>query len=198
MTIIIALKDKFNDRVILASDRQSTTGQIKTSNVDKIVTITVDVNDGYNNTVRKDKIYIGISGYVFLINYLRYTFKAPPISEKQDFVDYLYNDFLNQLRTELTDKNLLGKREDVFQSESGMIIVHNGEIYDVYSRFSVSLVDEYAVTGSGWQLAIGSLYTNLHFHKKMDREDMVRQAIISCGVNTIYCDNNVNLKIIPI
>ena len=90
----------------------------------------------------------------------------------------------------------MGKDKEVFDSESGMIIVYKDNIYEIFSRFSISLNDEYAVTGSGWQLAIGSLYTNLHFNKYIPREEMVRQAIITCGVNTIYCDNNVNLKVI--
>ena len=196
MTIIIALKDEFNKQIILASDRQSTQGQIKTSGTDKIVTLEINITDGYNNTIRKEKIYLGIAGWGFLENYIRYTFKAPPLGEKQDFVNYLYNDFLNKLRKELLDKNLMGKDKEVFDSESGMIIVYKDNIYEIFSRFSISLNDEYAVTGSGWQLAIGSLYTNLHFNKYIPREEMVRQAIITCGVNTIYCDNNVNLKVI--
>ena len=191
------MKDTFNDRVILASDRQGTAGQIKRNNMDKIVEINLKVTNGYDNTIREDKMYIGLAGWGFLNNYLKYSFKAPPLNEKQEFIDYLYNDFLNQLRKELMEKDLLGKKDDVFASESGMVVVYGGEIYEVYSRFSVDECDEYAVTGSGWELAIGSLYTNLHFHKKTDHAEMVRQAIIACGVNTIYCDNNVNLKIIP-
>ena len=199
LTIIIALKDQKNKRILLASDKQETMGQIKNSCNDKIIEKTIEVHDGYDNKIRTDKIYFGLSGWGFISNYLKYTYTMPPIKDEQNIIDYLYNDFLYGLREELTERKLLGMHHDVFDSESGMIIVYRDEIYEVFRRFSIGLVEqEYCVGGSGWELAIGSLYTNLHFpqHEYMDAEDIIRQAIITCGANTIYCDTNVNLKII--
>jgi len=92
---------------------------------------------------------------------------------------------------------MLGTHKEIFDSDSNMIIVFDGEIYEIQSNFTIHKIDkDYSAIGSGWLIAIGSLYTNLHYHPYLDREDVVRQALTTCGVNTIYCDTNLDLKII--
>lgn len=197
MTIIIALKDKKNNQIIFGSDRAETYGQYTETCPCKIITKEINIIDAYFNEIDTQKIHIGVAGQGFLINYLDHVFTFPDLDEKQDFVEYLYNNFLTELREELLEKKIMGTNSEIFDSTSNMIIIFNNEIYEIQSDFSIHLVEnEYSVIGSGWLIAIGSLYTNLHYHKKLNRVEMVRQAITACGVNTIYCDTNIDLKII--
>lgn len=197
MTIIIALKDKRNKRIIFGSDRGETVGQYTETCPCKIITKEIQIVDAYFNEIDTKDIYIGVAGAGFLINYLDHVFQLPDLDEKQDFIEYLYNNFLEDLREELLDKKMLGTHKEIFDSDSNMIIVFDGEIYEIQSNFTIHKIDkDYSAIGSGWLIAIGSLYTNLHYHSYLDREDVVRQALTTCGVNTIYCDTNLDLKII--
>lgn len=197
MTIIIALKDTKNKRIIFGSDRQYSQGIICGVVKNKIIEKKVNITDAYYNELDTKKIYLGLSGSGFISEILEYKFTPPDMNEKQTFMEYLYDDFLEELRTLLLDKQLTGTHKEVFNSGSNIIIVFEDEIYEVFSNFSVSKIQqEYTASGAGWEIAIGSLYTNLHYHKEMDRVEIVRQALTTCGVNTIYCDTNIDIKII--
>lgn len=199
MTIGIALKDKENHRIILGSDKQSTLGDIKTvSSEPKQVTCEIKIVDGYYNHVDTKEIHFLFAGWSFLKGFMKHTFEIPDIQENQDFIEYLYNDLLECFRQQLLDKKLLGTNDEKFSSESDVLIIYDGEIYELDSNFGVNQRRDYGVIGSGWKVAIGSLYTNLHYHSYLDKEDMVKQALIACGVNTIYCDTNMDIKIIEL
>lgn len=200
MTIGIALKDKENKRIIIGSDRQSTLGDdIKFATPNKKhVCKEVKIIDGYYNHIDTKEIYFAFAGWGFLSGFMKYTFEIPDMKENQNFIEYLYNDLLECFRQQLMDKKLLGTRDDKFRSESNVLIIYDGEIYELDSNFGVNKIKEYAVIGSGWKVAIGSLYTNLHYHPEVDKKEMVKQAIISCGVNTIYCDTNADITVIEL
>lgn len=197
MTIIIALKDKKNKRIIFGSDRLESQGIICGVCKNKIITKEVNIVDAYYNEITTKEIHIGLSGYGFIAELIEHKFTAPDMNEKQTFMEYLYDDFLEDLRKLLLSKKLSAVDKEVFDSGSNLLIVFEDEIYEVFDNFSVTKIDgEYAVSGIGWQIAIGSLYTNLHYHKKLDRVEAVRQALTACGVNTIYCDTNIDIKTI--
>lgn len=197
MTIIIALKDKKNKRIIFGSDRQYSTGIIKGVVKNKIVTKKVNIIDAYYNEIDTKEIHIGFSGTGFIAELVEYNFNVPDMNEKQEFMEYLYENFLEELRETLIDKKLSGTSNEVFDSGSNIIIVFQDEIYEIFSNFSVNkITGDYAVSGAGYEIAIGSLYTNLHYHKKLDYVEVVRQALTACGVNTLYCDTNLDIKTI--
>ncbi|MBQ2653291.1 MAG: hypothetical protein IJF83_07035 [Methanobrevibacter sp.] len=197
MTVIIALKDKKNKRIIFGSDRQYSQGIIKGVCKNKIITKKVNIIDAYYNELDTREIHIGLAGPGFIAEIIEYNFTAPDMNEKQTFMEYLYDEFLEELRQILIDKKLSGTSNEVFKSGSNILIVFDDEIYEIFSNFSVSKIpDEYAVAGAGFEIAIGSLYTNLHYHPDLDRVEVVRQALTTCGVNTIYCDTNLDIKTI--
>lgn len=200
MTIGIALKDKQNNRIILGADKQVTLADdIKTVTSDKkYVKKEIHIIDGYYNHIDTHEIYFMFAGWGFLSGFMKHTFEIPDMNENQDFIEYLYNDLLECFRQQLLDKKLLGTKDDKFRSESNVLIIYDGEIYELDSNFGVNQVKEYGVIGSGWKVAIGSLYTNLHYHPETDKVEMVKQALISCGVNTIYCDTNTDISIIKL
>lgn len=197
MTIGIALKDKKNNRIILGSDRQATLHDIKTTIPEtKYVMKEVKIVDGYCNHIDTHEIHFLFAGWGFLKGFMEHSFNIPDMQENQNFIEYLYNDLLEDFREQLLDKKLLGTKNDMFATNSNIIIIYDNEIYELDDNLGINKIKDYAVIGSGWRIAIGSLYTNLHFHNHMDYRDMVKQAIITCGVNHIHCDTNVDITII--
>lgn len=199
MTIGIALKDKEKNRIIIGSDRQSTVYDIQTTIPGKkYVTKELKIIDGYYNHIDTKEIQFLFAGWGFLKGFMKHTFEIPDMQENRNFIEYLYNDLLECFRQQLMDKKLLGTNDDKFSSESNILIIYDGNIYEIDSNFGVNKLKEYGVIGSGWKVAIGSLYTNLHYHPHTDKVEMVKQAIIACGVNTIYCDTNTDIDIIKL
>lgn len=197
MTVIVGLKDVENKRIIIGADNQGTSGQIYVKGGRKLFSLDIPIVDGYGEIIKFEKLYIGLSGCYWLINYLKYGFDIPPMDSNEEFLYYLYNSFFIMLSNCLVESRLVSNDGNVLDTESGMLFVFNGKLYQVFYNLSVmECVEDYAVEGSGFEVAIGSLYTNLHFHKDMDYVDMVKQAILSCADKTIYCDDDIDLEII--
>ena len=198
MTIIIALKDKKNKRIILGADAQTTRGQEIGLPVNKLIEIPIDVVDGYGELIFTEILHIAVCGWAFLNSFLQYGFEPPLMNEQQSFIEYLYNNFLPDLKNILQEDNLIKLDSNVSDSDSAFIFVFQDKLYSINDKFAIDYMvdDDYLVNGSGREIAIGSLYTNLNFNKDLDYKDIVEQAIISSGANSIYCDTNVNVKII--
>lgn len=197
MTIAIALKDLKNNQIILGVDKQATCGQIIHKTKDKLIELSIDVIDGYGETVDTEILHIALSGNLYLGSFLSHGFIIPPLDEQQNFMDYLYHDFLPSLKQILQEDNLIAIDNNVSDMESSFIMVFKDQIYNVNYRFGIDVLEQdYIVIGSGTQMAIGSLYTNLNYHTDISYKEIVKQAIETCGENTIYCDSNPVIKTI--
>lgn len=197
MTIVIALKDKQNKRIILGTDKQATWGQLIFNTNDKIIELPIEITNGYGETIETETLYIGFCGLLYLSSFIKYGFEPPVMNEQQKFIEYLYNNFLPELKGLLHEDNLVEVNNNVTDIESGLILIFKDNVYSVSSRFGVDILEEdYLVDGTGRQVAIGSLCTNLTYNSNLDYKEMVEQAIKVCGTNTIYCDEQVNIKII--
>lgn len=195
MTIIIALKDEENKRIILGADKQSSCGQIIYKSSGKIISVPIQIEDEYGKKLRKTEINMGLCGYAFLKSFFQHGFDIPNKEKNENFIEYLYKKFFPQFREALNNNQLVRVKDGMLNTESGMIFVFEGEIYLIGSNLCVDILNnEFYVDGSGWEVATGSLYTNLNFHKEMDKKEIVEQAIISAGENTIYCDTDVQIK----
>ena len=198
LTIVIALRDVENKRIIMGADNQATMGQLCYKGGKKLFSLDIPIVDGYGDILKFEKLHIGFSGNYWLINYLMYGFDVPLMGNNVDFVHYLYNDFFVSLGDALSSRMLLPIYDSELDSESEMLMVFEGKIYHIFSNFSVmEVVEEFGVGGSGSEVAVGSLSTNLMFGVD-DRLEMVRQAVLVCGRNTIYCDDDVELSIIDL
>lgn len=197
MTIAIALKDLKNNQIILGVDKQATCGQIIHKTKDKLIELPIDVIDGYGETVDTEILHIALSGNLYLGSFLSHGFIIPPLDEQQNFMDYLYQDFLPSLKQILQEDNLIAIDNNISDMESSFIMVFKDQIYNVNYRFGIDVLEQdYIVIGSGTQMAIGSLYTNLNYHTDISYKEIVKQAIETCGENTIYCDSNPVIKTI--
>lgn len=197
LTIAIALKDIKNNQIIIGTDKQATCGQVIYKTNDKLIEVPIDIIDGYGETIDTKTFHIALSGNLYLGSFLSHGFVVPPLDENQKFMDYLYQDFLPSLRQILQEDNLIAIDNNISDMESSFIIVFDDEIYNVNYRLGIDIIEqEYLVIGSGTQMAIGSLYTNLNYHNDISYKEIVKQAIETCGENTIYCDSNPVIKII--
>ena len=119
------------------------------------------------------------------------------MDENETFIEYLYNGLFPVIQRKITDQQLVEIDNSQLDTESGMIFVFDGEIYNIQYNLGVNLIeDDYFVEGSGYEIAIGSLYTNLRFHSHISYERMVKEAIMTVGETTIYCDAEVEMEII--
>lgn len=195
MTIIVALKDKENKRIILGADKQASKGQMIYKFPSKLIELPLTIED--EDSMEKSKIYIGVCGHGFLLSFFQYGFEIPKMNKKENFISYLYKKFFPKLNEALIDNSLVVKEDGQLNTGSGMLFVYDNEVYVIGSSFCINILDsDFYVDGSGWQVATGSLWTNLKYHSKMDKVEMVKQSIMSAGENTIYCDTDVEIKTI--
>lgn len=194
MTIIVALKDEKNNRVIMGADKQTTYGQLINKSPSKLITLPLNIVDKYGKIIEESEIHIGLCGYAFMKGFFEHGFEIPVMNEKDNFVKYLYQNFFPSLRRALTDNSLVELKDNKLNTESGMLFVFKGEIYEIARNLSVTKIDnEFHVDGSGYEVATGSLYTNLKYHNELDKKEIVKQAIETVGENTIYCDTDVEI-----
>ena len=197
MTILVALKDEKNNRVILGTDKQVTYGSTKGITDTKMITINIPVVDGYGETIRVDKCYIATAGWDFIHNFIAYGFNTPSMDNNMLFIEYLQKKFLKKLKNELTDQNLTEENSNQFNSESYFIIVYYDELFNVQFNFGVSKLDEgYLVEGSGYNVALGSLYTSKKMNPNIGAIKRVKLAIESAMEYNIYCGGGVDIRII--
>ncbi len=198
MTVIVAVRDKKNKNIVLGTDSLGTMSGLKVDVGSKILKLDIPICNGYGEVIETKPLYIGISGNGYIKHYLLYAFEVPLLDSQQDFLDYLYNSFLTVLREELMTNNLVELDNSKLHTYLGMILIFEGKMYEVNSSFSVDIDNEdYLVTGSAWEVATGSIYTNLNYHTDISIKDVVKQAVETCGRTTIYCNDNVNIEVIP-
>ena len=190
MTVIVALKDEENKKIYLGADRQGTSGDVSFNDFGcKLLKVEIPKSD---NTI--DSMYVAFSGSSFLHSYILNVFQAPIFNVDNNFIEYLSKDFFKYLRTELLNDNMISITDNVCDSESGLIIVHDSEIYDVYSEFSiVESPREYAVNGRGYKFALSVIENNLFFHKDMDYKQIVEEALYTTGKLSIYCNTDYDI-----
>ena len=197
MTIVIALRDEKNERIILGADSQSTQGQLIHKGSSKIFSIPIDMMDEYGRIISRKEIHIGFSGNMFFHTFLEYGFDIPKMKYDEDFIEYLYKAFFPTIQENATAQQLVEVQDNQIDTGSSLIMVFEGNIYHIQYNLGVNLLDDdFLIVGSGYEVALGSLCTNLKYHSKSDYEEIVKQAILVTGENTIYCDENVQIKII--
>lgn len=197
MTIIIALKDTQNKRIILGADKQVTYGDTVQKVSTKIISIPVNITDGYGEIIDTKKMHIAISGYPHLASFLQYGFPVPDMDDNQDFIEYYYQTFIPAFHKAATGIDFLKYSSSRMDTGGDLLLIFKGQVYNIDFNMGVNLLDnEFYVAGSGYEIATGSLYTNLKFHSEMNRVDMVKQAIISVGETNLYCDSDVEVKVI--
>ena len=197
MTVIIALKDMINDKILVGYDGQGTSEDISLPFGEKLVTMSIPVVNEENEIINDTEMHILVSGSHYIKSYLTHAFTPPGILEDEDVVDYLYNQFFQSLSNELTNHGLLKNEDGALESQAGLIIIYDNRLFNVYSDFSiVESTDVFTCNGSGWKISTSVLSNLLEFHHDMELEDMIEEALLTTARLNIYCNDDITIKTI--
>ena len=107
---------------------------------------------------RRDFIF-GISGNPRMYDILKYNFEIPDRIESFDVLDYMYIDFIPELKKCLSENGILIKQDEVVSSDSWIMVGYGGRLFVIESHFHVSeSILNYNALGSGMDAALGCLY----------------------------------------
>lgn len=187
MTVIAVLKDGID--TVIGTDSMTTIGNIKSDKLanDEQGKFIVKKIPCYGET--SIKIVIGLAGDPVLNRYINLVFTPPRYDLKKDFYTYLLDKFVPAFKKLLTDKHYIKKDHEKPDNEASLLIIHNNTIFEMYSDFSIYKYGaNFMTTGSGWQVAIGSLYSTDDIK---DSEERVRMAVQAAIDHTVYCGGKV-------
>ena len=147
MSTVVALK--YNNGVIIASDRQITSGNMKfNNNVDKIH------KSKYSNTA------YGMCGSLRDLDLV--SCNVDDLMDYKDILDnvtldkkYIVNKIVSKIFNILIRYNRICKDNDMYSMSDEFIIVDSSNIFIVSEDGSVLEADEFASIGSGYQLIKG-------------------------------------------
>lgn len=143
MTCIIAYK--FDDVVYIGGD--SIAADMDTYSKDIIINPKVFKNG---------KFLIGYTTSFRIGQLLEYTLIPPKKNKKQDVMQYLCNNFIDEIRRLFVDNGY-----DMLKSNSGggtFLFAYKGDIYLVQNDYSILIVDTaYNAVGSGYKAALAAM-----------------------------------------
>lgn len=180
MTVIVAAYDK-NKNVIMGADRQSTVGN----------SIMLLANP---KIIKKGAFLIGVAGWHLLSKVIQYDFVIPKHRKDLKADVYINTVFIKELRKCLKENNVSKVEHNKENTQSCMLISYKGNIYNIYSDFSVSRNNDYCAIGSGSNYALGSLASYKKIKKCIDKEG-VKIAVASAIKNDIYCSGKIDIFI---
>lgn len=146
MTCIVAVKGK--GRVVLAGDAQ--------------------VSGGWSSkwTMRNPKVFrrgplmVGVSGSVRFANIVHHVLEQPsPPKRSAELERWVVREFTAQIRAASNAMGATEKKDGAEQVGGVMLAVVGGRIFEIYNDLcAVETSHDYATIGSGYLLAMGSLY----------------------------------------
>ncbi len=180
MSVVIAIK--YNEGVILASDKQASYGNLKNDSCKKIF------KSKYSETA------YGMAGSTRDIDIL--SCNIVDLMNYKDILDnvemdktYVVNNIVNNIFDLLIDKNFTYK--DAVELDGQYLIVSNQRIFQMFCNGAILEYENFCTIGSGGQLAKG-LLENVRHYGNLNLEEatsLVTDAIIKsckddCSVNT--------------
>lgn len=127
---------------------------------------------GSQRTRADDKVFVS-QGFAFgFTSSYRYNLKPPTPREGVEPAEFMTTEFIDAVR-EVLKTGGYAKVENGVERGGSFIVGWRGELYHVEHDFQVGVVtDEHVATGSGVDLALGSLWTT-----ERDRKLTVRRRI---------------------
>ena len=194
MTVIVALRDKVNDCFWIGADTQGTRGDMSTQWGNKIIDLNLEIINNTGETIRTDKITIGVSGSHYLQQFLNNVFKVPPMNKNDNFMEYYYNTFQKRLRETLKENDLLLCKDGVSDNESSILLIYDNELYRICSDFSIMKEEVYYCVGAGWKEATTVIENNLLHRSNLSSEENIKEALYTTGKLNIYCSEEYILR----
>jgi len=108
---------------------------------------------------RKGDLLIGVSGSVRFWNILQTSLPAFEVGAIDEH-EYLVDVFVRSVRSALREGGALSKEDGLTDAEGDMLVAVRGRLFMVGSDMSVlEPEDDWAATGTGFRLALGSMYS---------------------------------------
>lgn len=143
MTCIVGIER--DGVVIIGGDSAGTAGHIQRERADEKVFVLEDFAFGFCGSYRTGQL-------------LRHALTVPAYDPRTDPERYLCGPFIDAVRQTLTDHGAMRTNHGVQELDGPFLVGWRGRLYAVDGDFQVArMADPYAVTGSGWQLALGAL-----------------------------------------
>lgn len=167
MSVVVAIK--YRDGVVLAADRQATSGNIKIDNASKLY------KSAYSMTAIG---MVGRSRDADLISC-----QIDDLMEYKDILDkvkidkkYLVNIIVPKIFNILMRFNRAHKEYDIIELDSNFIIVSNEKLFKVFFDGAVLEYDSFVTAGCGNQLAQGYLESQDVDMNKLTQDEAVKLA----------------------
>lgn len=187
MTVLIAIKEE--DSVFLGADKQVTGGQIKQDKDTKIFKKELKTINSKGEVIKTETVYFAETGYVVVGNYIRYGFELPYKEEKESYEEYIVTKLCTKLNQSLKESGLIKVKDSKTYSDTNFLIVMNNNIYTISNVGLVCEFEDYVVDGSGYEVALGSLYTS----KGKSARERIKLAIEACDKHTIYVNGEYDI-----
>lgn len=145
MTCIVGLVDE--DKVLMGADSAASTEEIMTVRADQ-------------KMFRNEEFLFGCTSSWRMAQLLRYSLK-PPVHHPDVSVEaYLHTDFIDAIRSCFKDGGY-AKVENGVEEGGVFLLAYRGGIYSIYQDFQIETpADGYMAIGSGYLVALGSLYSS--------------------------------------
>ena len=191
MTIIVTVKT--DDKIIIGTDKRITEDHTITSEESSKILIKELTTESYNK-INHEQFLIAFTGAYSLFELLK-TFTAPVKNSKDNFLEYLYKQFIPKLNTHLKEYNFI---RDYNNGSSGVdweiIIAYKTRLFLIeYNLGICEITTPYYATGNPRDIALGSLYTYYHDHPRPVEIFMVKTAIKASAAHNNTCNDNMEI-----
>lgn len=191
MSLVIAIRDKENNRVILGADKQGTVGGNRTHSAQKIWEV-----EGAP-TANGERVLMGGVGLIRALQIMQYNpipFDRNLLEENGAFTTaYLSTDFVELIVEYLTAKGITTSIEDEGQkmvaSPNAYIIAQGDKAWMIGQDLSVEEVDDFIAIGSGADIARGVLRNTQGLHPF----ERIARAIEAASEETTSVDDFVEI-----
>lgn len=179
MTVLAGLIDNVNtDRMYLAADRQ--------------------VSSHHKQEILQGKIWkanhmlFGFCGEVRDYDIIRYVMEIPDHDPRVDAEKYIRNQFVEALWSTCKRLDRLVNDKPAQLDGSGLIVGYQQKFFKIHCDFSVVTSTKYAVSGSGGDMALGSLLaTELLPYGPSER---LEEAIKAACQTDLYCGFGIDIE----
>lgn len=144
---------------------------------------------------KKDGFIYGFCGSYRLMQSIEFNFITPKRNIEQTIEDYLYNIFINNIRSCLKNNGIAkidNGVESITDNNSEFIFGYNNKLYVFQNDFSIlEPVVNYATTGSGCYHAEASLYSTEGIIT--DPKERIKKAIICASNYVLSVNDKINI-----
>ncbi len=184
MSIVLAVKSKTNDNVVIASDSQTSFGDFKT------------ISDTGRKLIKAGNNIIGLAGWGIYSNLLRlYLQENSLVANSEIQVFEFFVKFWKAIKSDynyVSDQSSPDLNSPFAELDSTFIVATPESIFYVADDMSVIEFDNFYAIGSGSLVALGAL--QVMYDEGYSTEEMARRAVETAIALDNNCGGKVNME----